>query len=162
MIFCQLTKNYILFFTQYSQYFSGFYNRALTHNLTYQIVYNNVDKYRQISIHLLKKHIPFFRYIWWIAINGFGLDFVCKQPERLPFSPPRTGPCGTTLATARLRSAATFGRWIRFAVRAHPLATLLRKAPRLARRGTWRLRRRCILRLPNLIASRQAYSCARS
>ena len=33
-------------------------------------------------------------------------------------------------------SAATYGRWIRFAVHAHPLATLLRKVPRVARRGT--------------------------
>ena len=33
-------------------------------------------------------------------------------------------------------SAATYGRWIFFAVRAHPLATLLRKAPRVIRRGT--------------------------
>ena len=36
-----------------------------------------------------------------------------------------------------------------FTVCAHPLATLLRKAPRDARRGTWRLYRRCILRSPN-------------
>ena len=49
MIFCQLTKNYIFFFTQYSQYFSGFSYHMLTHNHIYQIVYNNVDKYGQIS-----------------------------------------------------------------------------------------------------------------
>ena len=61
MIFCQLTKNYILFFTQYSQYFSGFCYHMLTHNHIYQIVYNNVDKYRQISIHLLKKTHPLFQ-----------------------------------------------------------------------------------------------------
>ena len=43
---------------------------------------------------------------------------------------------GLAVPLYRPPSAATFGRWVRFAVRAHPLATLLRKAPRLARRGT--------------------------
>lgn len=40
----------------------------------------------------------------------FGLDFFCKQPEQLPFSPPRTGrSCGTTLATAFVRQRPSVG-----------------------------------------------------
>ena len=41
---------------------------------------------------------------------------------------------------------------------AHPLATLLRKAPRVARRGTWRLRRRCILKCRNVRPT--SFSCS--
>ena len=76
MIFCQLTKNYILFFTQYSQYFSGFCYHMLTHNHIYQIVYNNVDKYGQISIHLLKKAHPLSQEYMNSVIHGIWLGFL--------------------------------------------------------------------------------------